>query len=204
MTLENQGTKAVSVTKPTSQEIFEGNKTDLPTKVVLPDEFEQLIQNLDREINCFDRVTDSQGSLSEPGRVLDKSNTSQIGPPLGLSFEDSITQPLKPTPLNDLSNMDHNLVLSKAHSNGKWLRIQRPVHLKENQNLDASLGKHSYFIKLDSPKPPKHRAHVDVVYDENCPPTTEADFQPMSWLYWNVRRLRNLGTVRELEVVTRA
>lgn len=76
MTLENQGTKAVSVTKPTSQEIFEGNKTDLPTKVALPDEFEQLIQNLDREINCFDRVTDSQGSLSEPRRVLDKSNTS--------------------------------------------------------------------------------------------------------------------------------
>lgn len=158
-----------------SQEIFEGNKTNPTTKAVRPDEFEQLIQNIDHEINCFDKVTDSNGCLSELGDCLKKTNTPQMGCPMGPSFEVHIMQPLKPTPLSDLSNMDHNLVHSKAHSDGKWLCIQRLGHLKENQNLDVYLGKRNSLTQLDSSKPSKRRVHVDAICDENCPPTAEAD-----------------------------
>nr|POE50583.1 hypothetical protein CFP56_00044 [Quercus suber] len=140
VTSDNQGANAVCVGGHSTQSIIEGNKAVPLTQIALNDDFEQLIQNLDNEINCFNGVTDSQGSIENLRPVSAKATPATEGPHLGPNFKNSTLQNLEPTPQCGLAKMDHDPVQIKAQSEGKWLRIQRPTHLKEIQNFEVNLG----------------------------------------------------------------
>ena len=107
----------------------------------------------------------------------------QINPPhqaqsSGPTVVCSQVQPNEPTPLNDQTNLDIDITMTKTQSEGKWLRIQRPAHLKENQNLVVTLGKRISLDQLDSSIPPKRRGRVGAAQDENSLPEEVADIKP--------------------------
>nr|POF24578.1 putative ribonuclease h protein [Quercus suber] len=161
--LSFKGANAVCVGGHSTQSIIEGNKAVPLTQIALNDDFEQLIQNLDNEINCFNGVTDSQGSIENLRLVSAKATPATEGPHLGPNFKNSTLQNLEPTPQCGLAKMDHDPVQIIAQSEGNWLLIQRPTHLKEIQNFEVNLGKRCPPNKLDPPKPPKRRAQGGVV-----------------------------------------
>ncbi|XP_065620823.1 uncharacterized protein LOC136063823 [Quercus suber] len=185
VTSDNHRASGACVGGRSTQSINEGIKDVPPIQFKLNDDFEKLIQNLDNEIKRFDGATDSLDNSENLRPISTKATPATAGPQLGPNFESSNLQNLEPTPQCDPAKMDHDQVRIKAQAEGKWLRIQRPTHLKEIQNFEVNLGKRCPPNKLVPPNPPKRRALGSVVYDENCPPTAEAAF-------------------RELEVVTRA
>ena len=178
MITENQGIESVSGEDFAHQKIFERTKADFPLKSSKPNDFKQLIQNIDCEIHCFDKVVAFSLVSNESLSATKQANTSQPAHPPGPIIEGSHSQPTKSTPFSDLSNMDMDRMHSKAHSEGKWVRIQRPAHLKKNQSSYVSLGKCNSLNHLESSIPTKRRARVGIVHVENCPPTAEADLQP--------------------------
>lgn len=179
-TAKSQACRDANVTFGASQKITEENKIPPSTTDAGPEEFEQLIQNLDREINYFDKGPDSLDLPSKTTQSFEKDIAPQMGHTLGLGFESPISQALKATPLSDQSNMDHDPVISKGQLEGKWMRIQRPTILKDCNYLDFSPGKRSgsSLFLPDSPKPSKRRAFNGANNDENVLPTAEAAVQP--------------------------
>ena len=110
--------------------------------------------------------------------VTEQANPTHPAHPPGPTYELCPTQPTKPTPLSDLTNLDMDLKIAKTQSEGKWVRLQRPAHLKDSLNSKITLGKGISLDKLDSLVPPKRRACVGATQNENSLPAAEADLQP--------------------------
>ena len=110
--------------------------------------------------------------------VKEQINPSHLAHSPSPTAEFSHIQHNEPTPLSDLTNLDIDLKMAKTQSEGKWLRIQGPAHLKESQNSDVTLGKRISLDQLDSSIPPKRRGRVGAAQDENSLPEAVADLQP--------------------------
>ena len=110
--------------------------------------------------------------------VKEKINPSHQAQSPGPTVEFSQVQLNEPTPLNDLMNLDIDITMTITQFEGKWLRIQRPAHLKENQIPVVTLGKRFPLDHLDSSIPPKRRGRIGAAQDENSLPEAVADIQP--------------------------
>ena len=141
-------------------------------------DFEDLIHEIDSEINRFDGEAAAFQNSKVPLPAL---NPISPFPPLHLLDplpDRPDSQPIKPNPLSDLTNLGPALSQSQAQTGGKWVHVSRLAHLDENLPLDFSTGKrksHSPQISSLSSKP---RALGAAIFDENSFLTAEADFQP--------------------------
>lgn len=134
------------------QKHFVSSEEVLPLKFSNHGDFEKVIQDLDSDIHCFDRT---ESSPLVPKNALpeeDQSNPPHQAQSTGPTAVCSQAQPNEPIPLNDLMNLDSDTTMTKTQSEGKWLRIQRPAHLKESQNSNVTLGKCISLDQLDSSK----------------------------------------------------
>ena len=164
-----------------------------------------MIHKIDSEINRFDSEATALQNSNIPQPAPNPN--SPFPPPLHLSPlpDGPDSQPKKPNPLSDLTNLGPTLSQSQAQSGGKWIRVLRPAHFSESYPLDSSTGKRKSHSPQTSSLPLKCRALDAAIADENsfltakaAPPST------MNWICWNMHGLGNRRTVRELEVVTRA
>lgn len=178
MSLENQGSKSVSEADFAHLGILERPKEDLAPNFLKLDDFEKTIQDIDSKIHCYDKVVvvslDSYDSLP----ATDKAYSTYTALPTGPTIEVSHSQPIKPTALSDLSNMDLDHIHLEAWSEGKWVRFQRLAHTKGSHNSEVILGKCTPLNLLESSIPKKRKAHTDATQNENCPPVVEVDLQP--------------------------
>ena len=96
----------------------------------------------------------------------------------------SATAPLAQPDKTNSSHGSPTLEPVKNFSNptaeGKWLRIQRPIHSSDITPSEAVLGKRSPLSHLKSPIPLKRRAVEGAVQESNepFPPPAEAVAQP--------------------------
>ena len=177
-TSEKQGSEAAREAILAHKGTFERFKADSSLNCSNLGDFEKIIQDIDSDIQCFDRsVAFSLDQISDiPEPVLIKP--SQPAHSTSPTSEPSPIQPTKPIPLKDLTNVDKGLGMAQNQSDGKWVRLQRPAFLKDNIKSDVSLGKRSPSVHLDSPIPYKRRACAGVSNEENSIPAAAADLQP--------------------------
>ena len=175
---EKKKSEAVKEADFPHQKSFISSKEVPPLKFSNLGDFEKVIQDLDSDIHCFDRTEDSPVGPKNALPVKEQINPSHLAHSPGPTAEFSHIQHNEPTPLSDLTNLDIDLKMAKTQSEGKWLRIQGPTHLKESQNSDVTLGKRISLDQLDSSIPPKCRGRVSAAQDENSLPEAVADLQP--------------------------
>ena len=175
---DKEKSEAVKAADFPPQKYFVSSEEVSPLKFSNHGDFEKVIQDLDSDIHCFDRAEASPMDPKDALPVEDQFNTPHQAQTSGPSAICSQAQPNEPTPLNDQTNLDTDITMSKTQSEGKWLRIQRPAHLKENQNPGVTLGKRISLDLLDSSIPPKRRGRIGAAQDENSLPEAVADIQP--------------------------
>nr|POE91041.1 hypothetical protein CFP56_45718 [Quercus suber] len=112
-----------------------------PLKPIQPITFDQLITEIDRDIQCFDRVATEQlvPNDTQPELITsqhDGPNISKVPPPKNKPVE-----PTKATPLSDITNSTQAYVTIESASEKRWLRIQRPNLMSNDELLKTSLGK---------------------------------------------------------------
>ena len=161
-----------------SLEVTESSSADLPQNPPIQPDFEDLIRDIDRDFRRFDsEATDFQNSNAvHPAPTLD--STSLPDHHSGPLTKRLVTQPNKPTPFNDLTNVDPGLTQKQAQAGGKWIRVLRPTQFGDSHPLDTSLGKRNSTDSHIFPLPSKRRALDGAKQDENLLPTAAADFQP--------------------------
>ena len=141
-------------------------------------DFDDLIHEIDSEINRFDSeaIALQNSNIPQPA----PNPNSPFPPPLHLSPlpDGPDSQPKKPNPLRDLTNLGPTLSQSQAQSGGKWIRVLRPAHFSESYPLDSSTGKRKSHSPQTSSLPSKRRALDAAIADENSFLTAKADFQP--------------------------
>nr|POF00674.1 hypothetical protein CFP56_46157 [Quercus suber] len=174
----NRGLGSVSISGTTNHWIRDKTEEALGTSSSIRGDFEKTLQDLDRDILGCEKVTEDPRVSNNPPPAQEQHHSAHITNLEGPTNKHHIGQPISPSPLNDRSNMDQDQNLPTTHSEGKWLRIQRPLHLKENINPEPVLGKRSPLIHLESPTPLKRRARAGAAQDENFPPSAEAALQP--------------------------
>ena len=140
---------------------FDTNLKSPPTR-----DFEELINEIDQEISCFDHAEAHQMKSNGP---LSKS----VPGPDSLS---PIHQPITSKPLQDITNRPQTT--PQAHEEKKWSRIQRPSFLSEDQSLNISLGKRLLPPSFDVLSPAKRRASPCDGKNDNLSPTAAAALQP--------------------------
>ena len=141
-------------------------------------DFDDLIHEIDSEINRFDSEATALQNSNIPQPAPNPN--SPFPPPLHLSPlpDRPDSQPKKPNPLSDLTNLGPTLSQSQAQSGGKWIRVLRPAHFDESYPLDSSTGKRKSHSPQTSSLPSKRRALDAAIADENSFLTAKADFQP--------------------------
>nr|POE77154.1 hypothetical protein CFP56_59851 [Quercus suber] len=167
----------------TSKEMNQAGKTDCSVEAPPLNQsnhtaFEEVLQNIDREIQRFDKADPTPQSSNGTFTASTFEDIHQPVVHLGPSDEDTKCQPMKPTPLGDITNMDLELMQRPAHSGGKWLRITRSAQLSENQPLNVSIGKRSSFEFEKSSFPTKRRALLGDKVDESHSQAAAAVIQP--------------------------
>ena len=155
-------------------------KPTIPTTPNIPNQpdFEILIHEIDREINRFD---DEATAVQNSNVPLPAHIPTSLFPPLhppNPSTERPDSQPNKPSPLRDLTNLGPALSQSQAQTGGKWVRVSRPAHLDENLPLASYTGKRKSKPSQTNSLPSKRRALGAATSDETSFPTAEADSQP--------------------------
>ena len=170
--------EAVKATDFPLQKSFVSSEEVHPLKFSNHGDFEKVIQDLDNDIHCFDRTEASPMGPKNALPMKEEINPSHQAQSPSPTVEFSQVQLNESTLLNDLTNLDIDITMTKTQSEGKWLRIQRPAHLKESQNSVITLGKHISLDQLDSSIPPKRRGRVGAAQDENSLPEVVADLQP--------------------------
>nr|POE85045.1 hypothetical protein CFP56_40531 [Quercus suber] len=113
-----------------------------PMKSKQPIPFDQIVAEIDRDIQCFDRVDPAQLSSKISHQV--QTSSHPIGPNIDLiptEFPHSLipTESTKAGPLNDITNISLAHVSSEADNASKWARIQRPNFLSTDEPLETSL-----------------------------------------------------------------
>jgi len=170
----NQGIESVRVSIPIHQDALQKSEEGLAPISSKPGDFEKTLQDLDRDIHGFEKGTEDNLISKDFLPATVQTHSAQTSLVCGPSSRTPPVQLTKPIPLNDRSNMvlDHNDF--KAQSEGKWLRIQRPIHSNENNISEVVLGKCSPLISLESSTPSKRRALTGAAQNENDPPSSEA------------------------------
>ena len=140
---------------------FDSNLNSPPNR-----DFEELINEIDQEISCFDHAeahqVESNGPLTKP-----------VPSPSSLS---PIHQPSPSKPLQDILNRPQTT--PQAHEDKKWARIQRPSFLSEDQSPNISLGKRLLPPSFGDLSPAKRRASPYKGKNDNLSPTAAAALQP--------------------------
>ena len=175
---KNKEFESIRVSIPTHQGLLEKSMEGLaPISSKLGD-FEKTLQDLDKEIHGFEKVIEGHLGSNDYFPALDQARSTHTANSSGPTMKTPTVLLSKPKPLNDRSNMDLDNNNSKPKSEGKWLRIQRPIHSNENNTPEAVLGKRSPLTPIESSTPSKRRASAGVAQNENFPPLTEAVSQP--------------------------
>uniref|UniRef100_A0A7N2RFB9 DUF4283 domain-containing protein n=1 Tax=Quercus lobata TaxID=97700 RepID=A0A7N2RFB9_QUELO len=141
-------------------------------------DFEDLIRDIDKDLSRFDsEASEFQNSNAAlPAPTLDSTYLpDQLPGPLN---KRSVTQPKKPIPFSDLTNLDPGLVQKQAQVGGKWICVLRPTQYGDNLPLDTSLGKRHSSEPQISPLPSKRRALDGAKQNETPLPTAAAEPQP--------------------------
>ena len=112
-----------------------------PLKPTQATSFDQLIDEIDRDIQYVDGMTTEQQSLKEsnPDQTISQPNWPNISnatPPADKSVDN-----IKASPLTDISNSSQAHTDFDSVSGRKWTRIQRPNFLSNDEQLENSLGK---------------------------------------------------------------
>ena len=176
--LGNKEFKSVRVSIPTHQGLLEKSVEGLASISSKPGDFKKTLQDLDREIHGFEKVTEAHLGSNDYFPALDQAHSTHTTNSSGPTMKTPTALLSKPKPLNDRSNMDLDNINSKPKSEGKWLRIQRPIHSNENNTSEVVLGKHSPLTPLESSTPSKRRASAGAAQNGNFPPSAEAVSQP--------------------------
>ena len=145
-----------------SPEGTESTSEDHPQNPPIQSDFKDLIRDIDRDFSRFDsEATDIQNSnVIHPAPTLDSTSLpNHHSSPLTKRL---VTQPNKPTPFNDLTNVDPGLTQNQAQAGGKWIRVLRPTQFGDSHSLDTSLGKRNSTDSHIIPLPSKRRALDDV------------------------------------------
>ena len=170
----------VSASSPTQQNMVErSGEVSAPIFSKLED-FERTLQDLDTDIHGFGKGM--VGISGSKDLWLDQhqahlSHTNNGPDPIAKA---PLDQPDKTNSLHGSPTLDPDKITSNPTSEGKWLRIQRPIHSSDITSSEAVLGKRSPLSPLKSPIPLKRRAVEGVVQDPNetFPPSAEAISQP--------------------------
>ena len=104
--------------------------------------FDQLIADIDEDIHCFDSMDPACKNLNEPlpcQSQLDDKRPSTIKDP---TPKNPLTKPTVPSPLKDVTNVTSAQCPLNPANDERWVRIQRPTHRSEDENLEVSIGKH--------------------------------------------------------------
>nr|POE71197.1 hypothetical protein CFP56_34567 [Quercus suber] len=135
-----------------------------PMKSKQPIPFDQIMAEIDRDIQCFDRVEPAQLSSKISHQV--QTSSHPIGPNISLIPTEIPTSLIpsessKTGPLNDITNISLAHVSSEAENERKWARIQRPNFLSTDEPLETSLGKRGPLPNLVDTNPLKRRTTSD-------------------------------------------
>nr|POF08360.1 putative ribonuclease h protein [Quercus suber] len=120
--------------------------------------FEEVLQDIDRDLLRFDGVALPTKNSNIAITASETSDNLRPEIQMGPGSKSPLSQPMKPTPLNDLTNMDLEARQSQAHAEGKWLRVTRSAHSFIDQPLNVSLGKRSPVNSENISTNTKHRA----------------------------------------------
>nr|POE66555.1 hypothetical protein CFP56_18809 [Quercus suber] len=175
---ENRGLGSVSISGTTNQRIRDKTEEVSGTSSSIRGDFEKTLQDLDRDILSCEKVIEDPRVSNNLPPAHEQLHSAHIAHLVGPTNKHPIVQPISPSPLYDRSNMDQDQNSFTTQSEGKWLRIQRPFHLKENINPEPVLGKRLPLTHLESSTPLKRRARAGAAQDENFPPSAEAALQP--------------------------
>ena len=144
------------------------------------EDFERTLQDLDTDIHGFDKgLVGNPGSKDHgPDQHLAHLSHAEKGP--DPSATAPLAQPDKTNSAHGGPNLEPEKNFAKPTAEGKWLRIQRPIHSSDITSSEAVLGKRSPLSQLKSPIPLKRRAVEGAVLDanESFPPSAEAVAQP--------------------------
>nr|POE71273.1 hypothetical protein CFP56_73265 [Quercus suber] len=136
----NRGSESVSLSVPDHQDNTEKSKEDLAPIFSKLADFEKTLQDLDSDIHDFEKVAKVHLVPKDSLPMKDQAHSAQSALLLSPTIGSPLVQLTKPIPLKDRSNMDLDQSNFKSQSEGKWLRIQRPIHSKENNISEAILG----------------------------------------------------------------
>lgn len=158
--------KKSNLEKSGAQQAKSSSKVDTNLKFPPTKDFEELINEIDQGISCFDHTEAHQMEINGP--------FSKVVP-----GPDSLTllhQSNMPKPLQDITNRPQ--ASHQAHEEKKWTRIQMPPFLSEDQSLGISLGRHLLPPSFDDLSPAKRSASQGNNKNDNLSPTAAAAHQP--------------------------
>ena len=129
-----------------------------PQKPTQATSFDQLIDEIDRDIQYVEGMTTEQRSLKEsnPDQTISQPNGPNIpneAPPADKSVDN-----IKASPLTDISNNSQAHADFDSVSGRKWTRFQRPNFLSTDEQLDYSLGKRGPLPNSVDSTPQKRKA----------------------------------------------
>ena len=136
----------------------------LPMKPTQPFTFDQVIEEIDKDIHRFDKVVPAQ-------KIPMDSNPEQ-------SILHTNGPNTSKSPLSDTSKNSQAQDTSDTMIERKWTRIQRPNLLSIEEPLVTSLGKRGPLPFTEESTPQKRRATSEDGAPSSSPQTAVADRQP--------------------------
>ena len=151
---------------------------DVSRKPTMQVDFEHLIREIDKDINLFERGNGKVGLSNDKGRepLPDEDFRPSVHNSPNTNAEQA--QPTQPTPLRDITNIDHHSLHNQAQVGKKWTRIQRPSIYSKQQESSLIIGKRNSPPFPDYSSSPKRRAVDTLPHNENPFPSAAADSQP--------------------------
>jgi len=129
-----------------------------PQKPTQATSFDQLIDEIDRDIQYVEGMTTEQRSLKESNLVQTISQPNGLNIPNEAPPADKSVDNIKASPLTDISNNSQAHADFDSVSGRKWTRFQRPNFLSIDKQLDYSLGKRGPLPNAVDSTPQKRRA----------------------------------------------
>ena len=142
------------------------------------EDFEHLIQEIDKDINLFECGKVNDGPLDVKGQENLAEGEAQPFIHSSTDTEQTQGQPTQPTKVCDITNQGPQIHLTRAQEGRKWTRILRPPTFSESQVSSSIIGKRSLPSFPEHKSPTKRRAIEAPLSDENPTPTAAADPQP--------------------------
>ena len=180
---ENPGNgdfEPVSASSPTQQNMVERSGEGSAPIFSKLEDFERTLQDLDTDIHGFDKGLVGIPGSKDHGPVQHLVHLSHADKGPDPSATAPLAQPDKTNSAHGSPTLEPDKNFSNPTAEGKWLRIQRPIHSSDITSSEAVLGKRSPLSHLKSPIPLKRRAVEGAVQDSNesFPPSAEAVAQP--------------------------